>query len=125
MLDPLIALVVAVNIVLTGVRLLRDTLQGLLDRALPQEDLETIFSVLAVYEERGIRFHAVRTRAAGQRRFISMHVLVPGRWSVQEGHDLSEGIERSLREKLPGSTFFIHIEPSEDPISFADQNLDR
>lgn len=124
-LDPLIALIVAANIVWTGIRLLRDTLQGLLDRSLPQEDLETIFAVLAQYEERGIRFHAVRTRAAGQRRFISMHVLVPGRWSVQEGHDLSEDIEKSLIEKLPGSTFFIHVEPSEDPVSFADQDLDR
>ena len=124
-LDPLIALIVAANIVWTGIRLLRDTLQGLLDRALPQEDLDVIFEVLALYEKRGIRFHAVRTRAAGQRRFISMHVLVPGRWSVQEGHDLSEEIEKSLVKELPGSTFFIHIEPSEDPASFADQNLDR
>ncbi len=124
-LDPLIALIVAANIIWIGVRLLRDTLQGLLDRALPEEDLGTISNVLARYEDEGIRFHAVRTRAAGQRRFISMHVLVPGRWTVQEGHDISEKIEKSLGEELPGSTFFIHIEPSEDPVSFADQDLDR
>lgn len=124
-LDPLIALVVAANIVWIGVRLLRDTLQGLLDRALPAEDLDRISEVLARYENEGIRFHAIRTRAAGQRRFISMHVLVPGRWTVQKGHDLSEKIEESLGEELPGSTFFIHIEPSEDPASFADQDLDR
>lgn len=124
-LDPLIALVVAANIVWTGVRLLRDTLQGLLDRALPQEDLEIIFEVLSRYEKRNIRFHAVRTRTAGQRRFISMHVLVPGRWSVQRGHDLTEEIEKSLVKELPGSTSFVHIEPSEDPASFADQDLDR
>ena len=124
-LDPLIALIVAANIVWTGVRLLRDTLQGLLDRALPEEDLATISNVLAHYEREGIQFHAIRTRSAGQRRFISMHVLVPGRWSVQEGHDLSEEIEKSLVKELPGSTFFIHIEPSEDPASFADQDLDR
>ncbi|MGB3683124.1 MAG: cation diffusion facilitator family transporter [Rubrobacteraceae bacterium] len=124
-LDPLIALIVAANIVWTGVRLLRDTLQGLLDRALPPEDLEAISDVLTHYEGAGIRFHALRTRVAGQRRFISMHVLVPGRWTVQEGHDLSEEIEESLYEKLPGSTSFIHIEPSEDPASFADQALDR
>ena len=124
-LDPLIALIVAANIVWTGVRLFRDTLQGLLDRALPAEDLRTISETLAHYKKEGIEFHAVRTRAAGQRRFISMHVLVPGRWSVQKGHDLTEAIEESLREKLPGGTFFIHIEPSEDPASFADQDLDR
>ncbi len=124
-LDPLIALAVAANIVWTGVRLLRDTAQGLLDRALPAEDQEAIFKVLSRYEERGIRFHALRTRASGQRRFISMHVLVPGRWTVQEGHDLSEKIEKDLSESLPQSTLFIHIEPFEDPASFADQSLDR
>ena len=124
-LDPLIGLLVAANIVWTGVRLLRDTANGLLDRALPPEDLEKISKILSRYEERGVRFHAVRTRAAGQRRFISMHVLVPGRWTVQQGHDLSEKIEEDLAEALPQSTFFMHLEPSEDPASFADQSLDR
>jgi cation diffusion facilitator family transporter len=124
-LDPLIGLVIAANIVRIGVRLLRDTASGLLDRALPPEDQETISKVLSGYEQRGIHFHALRTRASGQRRFISMHVLVPGRWTVQQGHDLSEKIENDLAEALPQSTFFIHIEPSEDPVSFADQSLDR
>jgi cation diffusion facilitator family transporter len=124
-LDPLIGLLVAANIVWTGVRLLRDTANGLLDKALPPEDLEKISKILSRYEERGVRFHAVRTRAAGQRRFISMHVLVPGRWTVQQGHDLSEKIEEDLAEALPQSTFFMHLEPSEDPASFADQSLDR
>ena len=124
-LDPIVALVVAANILWAGVRLLRDTADGLLDRALPEEDQEKIFAVLSRYEREGIQFHAVRTRAAGQRRFVSMHVLVPGRWSVQHGHNLSEEIEKDLGKTLPGSTSFIHIEPSEDPASFADQNLDR
>jgi cation diffusion facilitator family transporter len=124
-LDPLIALLVTANILWTGVRLLRDTAQGLLDRALPPGDREAITKVLARYEKRGIRFHALRTRASGPRRFISMHVLVPGEWTVQKGHDLSEQIERELAAVLPQSTFFIHIEPSEDPASFADQSLDR
>ncbi len=124
-LDPLIALVVAANIVWTGVRLLRETASRLLDRALPPEDQEAISKVLSRYEERGVRFHALRTRASGQRRFISMHVLVPGRWTVQQGHDLSEKIERDIFEALQGSTLFIHIEPSENPASFADQSLDR
>ena len=125
-LDPLIALLVAANIVWTGVRLLQDTAQGLLDRALPPEELKKISGVLSRYEERNIRFHALRTRAAGQRRFVSMHVLVPGRWTVQRGHDLSEKLEAELAESLQGNTtFFIHIEPSEDPASFADQTLDR
>jgi len=109
----------------TGVRLLRDTAQGLLDRTLPPEDQEAILRVLSRYEEKGIRFHALRTRASGPRRFISMHVLVPGKWTVQQGHDLSEQIETNLAEALPQSTLFIHVEPSEDPASFADQSLDR
>ena len=124
-LDPIVALLVAMNILWTGVRLLRDTANGLLDRALPTDDQERISDVLSRYEREGIQFHAVRTRAAGQRRFISMHVLVPGRWSVKKGHDLSEQIEKDLGETLPGSTSFIHIEPSEDPASFEDQGLDR
>ena len=125
-LDPLIGLVVAANIVWTGFRLLRDTAQGLLDRALPPEEQELISGVLSRYENQGIRFHALRTRAAGQRRFVSMHVLVPGRWTVKRGHDLSEKIEGELANALQGNTtFFIHIEPSEDPASFEDQDLDR
>jgi cation diffusion facilitator family transporter len=124
-LDPLIALVIAANIVRIGIRLLRDTAHGLLDRALPSEDQAKISDILSRYEERSIKFHALRTRASGQRRFISMHVLVPGRWTVQQGHDLSEKIEKDLAEALPQSTLFIHIEPSEDPASFEDQSLDR
>ena len=125
-LDPLIALLVAANIVWTGVRLLNDTAHGLLDTALPPEEQETIRKVLTRYEERGTRFHALRTRASGQRRFVSMHVLVPGKWTVQRGHDLSEKIEKDLAEALGGNTtFFIHLEPSEDPASFEDQSLDR
>ncbi len=125
-LDPLIALLVALNVVRTGVLLLRDTGQGLLDRSLPPEDLAAIDRVLSRYEAGDVRFHALRTRAAGQRRFVSMHVLVPGRWTVKEGHDLSEKIEQDLDEELRGgTTFFIHVEPSEDPSSFADQSLDR
>jgi cation diffusion facilitator family transporter len=125
-LDPIIGLIVAANIVWTGIRLLRDTAQGLLDRALPPEEQRLIAGVLSRYENRGIRFHALRTRAAGQRRFVSMHVLVPGRWTVQRSHDLSEKIEGELANALQGNTTsFIHIEPSEDPISFEDQSLDR
>lgn len=125
-LDPLIALLVAANIVWTGIRLLRDTAGGLLDEALPDGDQEKIRGVLTEYENGGnVHFHALRTRQSGQRRFVSMHVLVPGEWSVQKGHDLAEDIEKDLREALPGSTVFIHIEPTEDPASFEDVGLDR
>jgi cation diffusion facilitator family transporter len=105
-LDPIIALVVAANIVRTGFRLLNDTAHGLLDTALPPEELEKISKVLSRHEADDVHFHAVRTRVAGQRRFISMHVLVPGWWTVQQGHDLSEKIEKELAEALRGNTTF-------------------
>jgi cation diffusion facilitator family transporter len=125
-LDPIIGLIVAANIVWTGFRLLNDTAHGLLDTALPSEELEKISGVLSRHENDAVNFHAVRTRAAGQRRFVSMHVLVPGFWTVKRGHDLSERIEKELANALQGhTTFFIHIEPSEDPTSFEDQDLDR
>jgi divalent metal cation (Fe/Co/Zn/Cd) transporter len=72
-----------------------------------------------------VRFHALRTRQAGSRRFVSLHVLVPGAWTVQRGHDLAERVEASLRECLPGANVFTHLEPAEDPRSFADTALDR
>jgi cation diffusion facilitator family transporter len=125
-LDPIIGLLVAANIVWTGFRLLNDTAHGLLDTALPADDLVKISGVLYRHETDDVQFHALRTRAAGQRRFVSMHVLVPGRWTVQRAHDLSEKIEKELADALQGNTtFFIHIEPSEDPASFEDQSLDR
>ena len=124
-LDPLIAFAVAGNIVWVGYRLLNDTAHGLLDTALPPEEQETITGIQARYEEAGTRFHALRTRAAGQRRFVSMHVLVPGEWSVKRGHDLSEKIESDIIRALPMTTVFVHIEPVEDHTSWQDQGLDR
>jgi cation diffusion facilitator family transporter len=124
-LDPLIALLVAGNIVWIGIRILNDTAHGLLDTALPDKEQEVITGIQSRYEEAGIEFHALRTRSAGRRRFISMHVLVPGRWSVKRGHDLSERIEKDITQALPMSTVFIHIEPLEDPVSWQDQKLDR
>src|SRR4051794_7767263 len=109
-LDSIIAFVVAANITWTGIRLLNDTAHGLLDTALPAEDRDTIQATLNKYRERGIEFHALRTRTAGQRRFMSMHVLVPGDWTVQRGHALCEEIERDIIAALPHSTVFTHLE---------------
>jgi len=81
--------------------------------------------VLAPYRETGIDFHALRTRAAGQRRFVSLHILVPGSWTIQRGHALAEQIERDIIAALPKTTVFTHLEPVEDPISWEDQSLDR
>jgi len=124
-LDPLLALLVAGHIVWIGLRLLRDTGYGLLDSALPAEDRERILAVLSEHEDRGIVFHALRTRMAGPRRFVSMHVLVPGQWSVQQGHDLCEQIELAITAALPECHVITHLEPLEDPAAWRDQELDR
>ncbi|MEH1869677.1 MAG: cation diffusion facilitator family transporter [Nostoc sp.] len=124
-LDPIIALLVAVNIVWTGFSLLRESFFGLLDTALPIEEMETIRVILSKYERQGIQFHAVRSRIAGTRRFISFHVLVPGVWTVQQGHDLCEAIELSIIQALPKSSITTHLEPLEDPVSWDDQELER
>jgi cation diffusion facilitator family transporter len=124
-LDPLIAIAVAMNIVWAGFRLLQETGSGLLDAALPLADLEAIDQVLQEYTTNGIQFHALRTRVAGARRFISFHVLVPGDWTVQKGHDLCEQIELAIGQILPGAHTITHLEPAEDPTSWDDQELDR
>src|SRR5262249_42534766 len=87
-LDSIVALLVTANIVWTGAKLLNERGLGLLDTALPREDLAAIEAILARQRERGIQFHALRTRRSGTRRFVSLHVLVPGTWTVQQGHDL-------------------------------------
>lgn len=124
-LDPIVALLVAVNIIWTGVKLLRQTGLGLLDTALPKEDIAQIHQVLDSYREQGIEFHAMRTRMAGRRRFVSFHVIVPGTWTVLKGHALCEEIELALHRALPESTIFTHLEPREDPVTFEDIELDR
>ncbi|MFT4049006.1 MAG: cation diffusion facilitator family transporter [Solirubrobacterales bacterium] len=124
-LDPVIALIVAVNIVVTGALLVRGALSGLLDHALEPEEIERVEAVLDGYRELGLSFHALRTRRAAHRAFVSLHVLVPGDWSVQQGHDTAENIEADLRELFETCTVFTHLEPLEDPLSFADTELDR
>lgn len=81
--------------------------------------------ILANYDSQGIQFHALRTRVAGARRFVSLHVLVPGDWTVKQGHDLCEEIELKIARSLPGTYVFTHLEPLEDPLSWQDQQLDR
>ena len=124
-LDPLVALMVAVNIVWTGIHLVNRSALGLLDTALPEPTRREITSILDDLARDGVHYHALRTRQAGRWRFISFHVLVPGDWTVQRGHDLLERIEDKIRAIVPMSTVFTHLEPIEDPVSFQDQRLER
>jgi cation diffusion facilitator family transporter len=123
--DPIIALTVAANILWTGAQLVRRSVLGLLDGALSVEDRGAIRRVLNRYHGQGVQFHALRTRQAGARKFVSMHILVPGKWSVQRGHDLLEEIEEQIRGAVPGTHIFTHLEPVEDPVSWQDIELDR
>ncbi len=123
--DPIIALTVAANILWTGAQLVRRSVLGLLDGALSVDDQGAIRQVLDRYRSQSVQFHALRTRQAGARKFVSMHILVPGKWSVQRGHDLLEEIEEQIREAVPGTHIFTHLEPVEDPVSWQDIGLDR
>jgi len=124
-LDPVIGLLVGVNLGLAGVRLMRRSGLGLMDTALPPTELEAVTGVLDSYASRGARFHALRTRQAGARMFVSVHIQVPGKWTVQRGHELLEELERDIRRALPGATVDTHLEPAEDPVSWEDETLDR
>jgi cation diffusion facilitator family transporter len=124
-LDPLMAIAVALNIIWTGFHLVRRSVWGLLDRALPKAERDRVLEIFERYKAQGVEYHALRTRQAGARRFVSAHVLVPGEWSVQRGHQLLEEIEQEIRSLLPDVTILTHLEPVEDPVSWDDVELDR
>ncbi|WP_445372543.1 cation diffusion facilitator family transporter [Methylomonas sp. HW2-6] len=118
-LDPLLAIGVAFHIVWAGLQLIRRTVSGLLDAALPADEVKAIVAVLEQYvASHAIAYHALRTRYAGARRFMSVHVLVPGQWSVQQGHDLLEDIERQIMDNLDNIDIDTHLEPIEDLASW-------
>jgi cation diffusion facilitator family transporter len=124
-LDPIIAILVGFNILWTGIHLLRRSVLGLLDTALPAAEEQAVRQILADYTQHGIHYHALRTRHAASRSFISFHVLVPGDWTVQRGHDLLEEVEGKIRAAVPGATVFTHLEPVDDPAAWRDVALDR
>lgn len=124
-LDSLVAIAVAANIVFSGVGIVRKAVAGLMDTVLPDEELKTVTAALAPHLKDGVNYHALRTRLAGSRRFVSFHVLVPGTWTVMAGHQLLERMESDIRKALPSTTVFTHLEAQEDPASHADTGLDR
>ncbi|MCL2829605.1 MAG: cation diffusion facilitator family transporter [Betaproteobacteria bacterium] len=117
-LDPAIALLVACNIVWTGWRLLARSAAGLMDSALPQEQHAKLTAILERYRERGASYHALRTKQSGSGGLVSVHVLVPGQWSVRRGHDLLHEIEADIHAELPHLEIITHLEPVEDPASY-------
>lgn len=124
-LDPVIAILVALNIVITGLKIMKRSALGLMDSAMQNSDLLIIKNILEKYCKDGISYHALRTRQSATRRFMSVHILVPGKWTVKSGHDLLEEIEAEIRGVTPKLTIFTHIEPAEDPRAKADISIDR
>ena len=124
-LDPIVALGVAANIVWTGISIVRRSISGLMDVALSAEELGVIHKALEPYRQDGMEFHALRTRRAGASRFVTLHVLVPGDWTVQRGHQLLERLEGDIRRALPDAILFTHLEALGDPASRGDPALER
>ena len=117
-LDPLIAIAVAINILWTGYRLMRRSFDGLMDRAIPKAEREEIETILEQVKAVGGDYHRLRTRASGKVSFIDVHVLLPGAMSVHDGHDLLEKLENEIRQKVPHVEVLTHLESMEDPRSW-------
>lgn len=122
-LDAVVAFAVGINILFTGAKLVHQSGSALLDVSLPKGENERIRQILECYTSEMVIFHAVRTRESGNRRFMDMHLLVPGAWSVQQAHDLVEDITDSLGEAFPDMHVMIHTEPIEDPRSYDDYDF--
>ncbi|HRN70253.1 MAG TPA: cation diffusion facilitator family transporter [Candidatus Woesebacteria bacterium] len=120
-LDPIVAIFVAINIIVTGYRLLKESALGLMDTGLPSIELNQIKKILLEYEKKGATFHGLKTRQSATRSFMSVHILVPGVWTVQKGHDLLEDIEKDICNLFPHMSVFTHLEPIEDPKSMEDR----
>jgi cation diffusion facilitator family transporter len=124
-LDPVVALVVSTNILRTGFSIVRRAVTGLMDAALEGDELAALERALAPHVLPPVQVHALRSRRSGTRRFVSMHVLVPGEWSVHRGHQLLEQIEADLRGAIPNVSVLTHLESLDDPASWDDIALDR
>ena len=122
-LDPLLALVVAANIVRTAWDLIQRSFKGLMDHALPEDEQHAVRAAIDALMQPGLHYHALRTRQAGARKFVDFHLLVPGTWSVKEAHDFTECVEDAVRKALPGAEVTVHIEPIEAESAWKDSEL--
>jgi cation diffusion facilitator family transporter len=121
--DPVVALLVAANIVRTGVDLVRRSFNGLMDHALPPEEQARVRAAIEAHLGPGMDYHALRTRQAGTDRFADFHLLVPGSFTVSRAHALGERIEEAVRTALPGIEVTVHIEPIEERAAWEDSAL--
>jgi cation diffusion facilitator family transporter len=126
-LDGIVAIGVAINIIWTGYQLMRRSALGLLDTAIPAAEVDKINQVLEKYKQQKIEFHSLMTRQAGQRKFISLHIIMPGTWNIFQGHKIAEKLENDIRMLFPDSrtNVLTHLEPIEGPASMLDISIDR
>lgn len=124
-LDPVVGLLVAANIIRTGLQIIHRSVHGLMDRALSEHEQDALRRAMAPHILEPVQVHALRSRQAGSRRFVTMHVLVPGDWSVHRGHALLEEIEADIRRAIPNASVLTHLESLDDPASWDDVALDR
>jgi cation diffusion facilitator family transporter len=110
-LDPVVAILVGLNILVTGYRLVSDSVTSLLDAALPEEDMTRLRAVLDGLSTPEVQFHDIRTRESGRQRFVSLTVRMPGDWTVQQAHRVTDEVERALSQGLPGTHVQTHVAP--------------
>ncbi len=120
-LDPVIALAVAGHIIITGVSLVRRSIDGLMDYNLPAAELAHLEEILKSHQDQFVAYHRVRARKSGSRRFIDLHLVVPGQQTVQAAHDLCEHLETKIEAVLPNASVTIHVEPAEDAASWDEE----
>jgi cation diffusion facilitator family transporter len=126
LIDPILGIAVAGHILWEGFGLVRRSFEGLLDVSISAADQKEITKLFSEYSRRyGVSFHALRTRQAGARRFVTFHLLVPDEWTVAHAHKLSEEMESRIRALVPNTNVMTHIEPISDPASYDDEGLDR
>ena len=120
--DPVVALLVAANIVWTGIGLIRRSVDGLMDVVLPVEDQQSIEKIMVQYREKGVKFHELRTRQSASHRFIAVHILVPGGWTVHDAHHVAEDFESDICVVLGDTFITTHLEPIDDNIAYHDNH---
>ena len=110
-LDPIVAAIVGLNILVTGFRLVSQSVTSLLDAAMPAGDLARVSAVLDAMRTAEVDFADVRTRESGRHRFVTVTVLVPGSWTVERGHTLADDVEAAIMKDLPDTDVQTHLEP--------------
>jgi cation diffusion facilitator family transporter len=123
-LDPVVALLVGANIIWTGVQLVRESTSGLMDHTLSEADNQAVADALSSFSTADVSFHGLRTRQSGRLRFATVDMLVPGKWTVRQGHDLLEDVQEAVAAALPDLTVTIHLEPKEDPRAYDDFDVE-